>query len=121
MSYNPSYTPGDWKAVCQVCGRIFKGSQIRKRWDGLNVCSEDWEAKHEQLYVRGVKDDQRPPFTVPEPVDSFVSSIGGYWAFDPKTDIDTCPVGTMDAYTTPSGSFIQDRLVGGQCYVEHTT
>lgn len=67
MSYSPSFVSGDWKATCQRCGRIFKGSQLRRTWDGLYVCAEDWEEKHPQLQVRGVRDDQRPPFTVPDP------------------------------------------------------
>lgn len=64
MSYIPSYKKGDWKAVCQRCGRYFKGSELRRTWDGLYVCEEDWEEKHPQLYVTGVRDDQRAPFVL---------------------------------------------------------
>ncbi len=66
MSYNPSFVSGDFKAVCMRCGCVFKGSQLRKTWDGLYVCKADWEEKHPQLQVRGVRDDQRAPFTVPD-------------------------------------------------------
>lgn len=62
MSYYPSYVSGDFKALCMRCGRLFKGSQLKQTWDGLWVCKEDWEPKHTQLLVTGVKDDQRPPF-----------------------------------------------------------
>lgn len=74
MSYKPSFVSGDWKAVCQICGRIFKGSQLMKRWDGIWTCSEDFDPKHPQLSVRGVRDDQRPPFVVPEGVNQFDNS-----------------------------------------------
>lgn len=69
MSYTPSYKAGDWKAICQRCGSIFKGSELRRTWDGLYVCKDDWEPKHPQLYVTGVRDDQRPPFVLPDTTD----------------------------------------------------
>ena len=38
MSYRASYTKGDWKAICDVCGRLFKASvNLRQRWDGFMV------------------------------------------------------------------------------------
>ena len=73
MSYQPSYISGDWKAICQVCGRIFKGSQLARRWDGIYVCKDDFEVKHPQLSVRGVRDDQRVPFVLPDSVDTVAS------------------------------------------------
>lgn len=65
MSYRPSYSKGDWKAVCDMCGRIFKASALKKRWDNLMVCPEDWEPRHPQDFVRGVVDIQTPPWTRP--------------------------------------------------------
>ena len=56
-----SYKPGDWNAHCDVCAFRFKASQLRKRWDGLMVCPEDFEQDHPQKYIRV---DQRAP-TVP--------------------------------------------------------
>lgn len=69
MSYNPSYKAGDWKAICQRCGRVFKGSQLLRTWDGLYVCKEDWEPKHPQLSVTGIRDDQRAPFVLADTLD----------------------------------------------------
>lgn len=66
------------------CGRIFKGSQLMQTWDGLWVCKEDWEPKHTQLSVTGVRDDQRPPFVFHNVNDtelaqpSIRDSLGGF-------------------------------------------
>jgi hypothetical protein len=71
MSYRPHYVSGDWKAICDVCGRTFKASQIRKRWDGLMVCSSDFETRHPQDFVRGVVDTQVVPWNRTQSTDDF--------------------------------------------------
>ena len=58
---------GDWNATCDVCGKKFKASMLRKRWDNLMVCQLDWEPRQPQDFVRGVPDDQVPPWTRPVP------------------------------------------------------
>jgi len=84
MSYKPRYNKGDWIAVCDSCGRYFKASSLRKRWDGFMVCTDDWEPRHPQDYVRGKAEKQTPPWTRSKPGDSFViecttrSSIVGF-------------------------------------------
>lgn len=40
------YHQGQWKAVCAVCGFEFYSSQLKERWDGVQVCKEDWEPRH---------------------------------------------------------------------------
>jgi hypothetical protein len=74
VSYRPHYTKGDWKAICDICGREFKGSQLRQRWDGFKVCKDDFEFRQPQDFVRGVVDTQVPPWTRPEPQDQFVTT-----------------------------------------------
>jgi hypothetical protein len=54
MSYTSRYQKGDWKAICDVCGRELKASRLKQRWDGLMVCQQDWEPRHPQDFVRGV-------------------------------------------------------------------
>lgn len=71
MSYRPRYDRGDWKAICDVCGREFKASLLRKRWDNYMVCSADWEPRQPQDFVRGVADIQTTPWQRDEPVDQF--------------------------------------------------
>lgn len=62
-----AYRPGDWRAICDVCGFEYYGSQLHRRWDGLYVCYADWEPRHPQDYVKGVRDRQRVPFSRPDP------------------------------------------------------
>lgn len=74
MSYRPRYDKGDWKAICDVCGREFKASRIKRRWDNLMVCSEDWEPRQPQDFVRGVIDVQTPPWIRDEAQDIFTNA-----------------------------------------------
>lgn len=83
MSYRPRFDSGDWKAICDSCGREFKASHLRKRWDGFMVCPDDWEPRQPQDFVRGVADVQAPPWTRPEVSDTFIAattatSIAGF-------------------------------------------
>lgn len=66
------YKPGDWLAVCDVCGKEVYASSLRKRWDGFMVCRKDWEPRHPQDFVRGSVDTQVPSWTRPEPADTFI-------------------------------------------------
>ena len=72
MSYIPRYDKGDWIAMCDVCGRKYKASNLQKRWDGLMCCHEDWEIRQPQDFVRGVQDTQIAPWLRDEASDSFV-------------------------------------------------
>lgn len=67
------YRSGDWNAECDVCGQKYKASKLKLRWDGLRVCPKDFEFRHPQDFVRGVKDNQATPFSRPEPPDLFVT------------------------------------------------
>lgn len=60
------YVRGDWLANCDRCGFTFLASELRREWTGLRVCSKDWEPRHPQDHVRGVKDRQAPPWTRPQ-------------------------------------------------------
>lgn len=66
------YKPRDYNAICDVCGFKYKASELRRRWDGVMVCPQDWEPRHPQDFVRGVQDNRQLPFTRPEGEDSFV-------------------------------------------------
>lgn len=72
MSYTPSYINGSWDVICDQCGRKYKANELRLRWDGLMVCSGDWEPRQPQDYVHGVADKMVPPFTRSESSDSFI-------------------------------------------------
>jgi len=61
MSY---YKKGTWNAVCMVCDKKVKADQLRKRWDGVWVCEEDWEPRHPQDLIKTPRDESNKlPFT----------------------------------------------------------
>jgi len=67
-------TPGNYNALCDSCGRKFKASQLRRRWDGLMVCSEDYEVRHPSDFLRVQKEKISVPWARPEPdEDTFIS------------------------------------------------
>ena len=66
------YSRGNWNAICDVCGREYKSTDLRKRWDNLWVCFQDYEERQPQDFVRGVADTQAVPWARPEGADTFV-------------------------------------------------
>jgi hypothetical protein len=56
---------GDWNAFCDVCGFKFKSSELRKRWDNLMVCAEDFEMRHPQDLIKSIPEKPAPPFSRP--------------------------------------------------------
>lgn len=77
MTYanNNYYKPGSWNVICDVCGIRHKADEVRKRWDGLLVCKNDWEPDHPQKYLRVRDDPKQVPFIRPEPADTFTEVI----------------------------------------------
>ena len=72
MSYKSNWDNGGWKAICDVCGRVFKNNELKTRWDGLIVCNKDWETRQPQDFVHGIADIQVPVWVRSEQSDSFV-------------------------------------------------
>jgi hypothetical protein len=56
---------GDHAAFCDVCGFRFHASELRKRWDGMYVCSEDYEPRNEQDFIRSIPEKPAPPWSRP--------------------------------------------------------
>lgn len=67
---------GDWNVRCDRCGAKFKGSQLRKTWEGYMCCSRCWEPRHPQDFVRAVVEHPTPPY-VRNPPDVFLSTPEG--------------------------------------------
>lgn len=59
--------PGDYNALCDSCGRKFKASQLKRRWDGLMVCEEDYELRHPQDFLRVQRERISVPWARPYP------------------------------------------------------
>jgi hypothetical protein len=69
---NTTFKLGTWKVVCDRCGFRYHNTDLRKEWTGLMVChgpgtNDCWEIRHPQEFVRGVRDEQAPPWTRPAP------------------------------------------------------
>ena len=77
MSYQSNYTRGQWLVICEACGRKYKNTELRQRWDGFMVCEDDWEPRQPQDFVRGVADMQNTPWVRDEEADTFNSDIVG--------------------------------------------
>lgn len=75
MTYasNNYYKKGSWNVICDVCGKRHKSTDVRKRWDDLIVCKEDWEPDHPQKFLRVNADGKQVPFIRREPETSSTS------------------------------------------------
>lgn len=40
---------GDHKALCDICGRAYKGSDLRMQWDDALACYRCYDRKHPDL------------------------------------------------------------------------
>jgi hypothetical protein len=37
------------KVICDICGFKYNSDEVKKRWDGMVVCKQDFEEKHPSL------------------------------------------------------------------------
>lgn len=66
------YISGEWNLTCDVCSKKIKAHEAKHRWDGLIVCADDFEHRHEQDFVKAKTDKITVPFQRPIPPDVFV-------------------------------------------------
>lgn len=69
MSY---FKSGSWNVICELCGRQFKSDEVRKRWDGLWVCQNDYEARHVLDFIRTPAETGTVPYVSPEPAPTYI-------------------------------------------------
>lgn len=84
---------GDWNAICDVCGFLYKASKLQERWDGLMVCRQDWELRHPQDYLKVPQEDTTIPWSRPEQPDQFIAVT--YVAGTVGSQDNTIPAGTF--------------------------
>jgi hypothetical protein len=60
------YRSGDNNLTCDVCGKKIKASESRLRWDGFQVCRDDWEERQPQDFVRARADKISVPVVRPQ-------------------------------------------------------
>jgi hypothetical protein len=84
---NNTYRAGDWNAICDSCGFKFKAFQLKKRWDGLMVCSKDYETRHPQELLKVQEERISVPYVRPEAEDTFIRYICSVESLVPRADI----------------------------------
>jgi hypothetical protein len=57
---------GTWNATCSLCGSKYKANELKKHWTGWYRCTDCWEPRQPQDFVRGVQDVQTVPWSQPE-------------------------------------------------------
>lgn len=61
------YVSGEFNLVCDVCSKKIKAHEAKQRWDGFIVCTDDYEVRHPQDFVRAKQDKITIPFQRPIP------------------------------------------------------
>lgn len=61
-----------WLAICDRCGFKYTSNELKSEWTGLKVCSQCFETRHPQDFVRGKPENQSVPWVRPRPEDVFV-------------------------------------------------
>ena len=90
---------GDYNALCDVCGFKYKASELKTRWDGIKVCSKDFETRHPQDLRRPARPQKPLPWTRPEPAaDVFIGPT--YIATTVGNQEPTVPSGTFNTTST---------------------
>ena len=111
MSQFNRYDKGEWEAICDSCGRKFKSSKLKQRWDGLMVCPMDYEIRQPQDFVRGVPDPQLVPWVRDEPQDQYAPICFTNSAISGIAEAGCALVGsTATPPTVPSGTFNGNTL-----------
>ena len=90
---------GNHNAICDSCGRKFKALDLKKRWDGLYVCEEDYELRHDQDFLRVQKEKITVDFSRPPPtIDTFIGYICSVSGRYGMADLGTADCAIADKY-----------------------
>lgn len=88
MGKRTGYKPADWLANCDICGRTFYASQLSKTWDESMRCSQCYEGRHPQDFVRSIPDIAQVPWTRPdEPITMPLAFTGTISAVFPNISL----------------------------------
>ena len=101
---------GNWNALCDSCGRKFKALDLKRRWDGLMVCTEDFELRHPQDFLRVQKERISVDFSRPYPTQDtflpYVCSVSGVYGM---ADVGSADCAQADKYSPNAISLAQDE------------
>lgn len=114
---------GSYKYTCPVCGIVYLRSQMLQRWDGLLVCSYDWEPRHPLDFIRPVRDSEPLDRTAPDLVKTGTvnGSTGGWapgWTHLTSSTGVTFPNGN---YNDDTLSTLHKRYVNAQILIPYAT
>jgi hypothetical protein len=115
---------GSWLTICDICGQKFHSSDLKERWDGLMCCSQDWNPRQPQDFVRGIPDPQAvpwsrpdvPPPFVPNPVSLAITDFFGAFMIDFVNDIMVTLPGTVQS--TSVFASVSKSVVGAELEIQ---
>lgn len=93
------YKKASHNIICDVCGHKFKFHEVRKRWDGLIVCKDDFENDHPQKYIRVRESGLAVPEIRDRPADIFVGPTCAIWEASGYADLATADCARADINT----------------------
>jgi hypothetical protein len=99
------FKKGSHNIICDVCGGKFKFSEVRKRWDGLIVCANDFETDHPQKYIRVRESGLAVPVIRDRPEDVFT------FVCDPWTSSGYADFTTADCAKADGTGISIERLI----------
>lgn len=70
------FLSGQHNAICDRCGFKFKSGELKKDWQGLMVCNEDFELRNPQDFLRIQPERVVPDWVRPRPPDVFIENLG---------------------------------------------
>lgn len=82
------YVSGQWNAICDRCGFKFKSGELKKDWQGLMVCENDFETRHPQSLIKITTEKAFPEWSRPRPIDEFIQ-ICYAWTQGAHADLGT--------------------------------
>lgn len=85
------YKHGDYNALCDVCGFKYKASELKRRWDGLMVCDQDFETRHPLDFFRVRPESNRVKFINKETLPEITISTSPITVLVTLLDIDGNP------------------------------
>ena len=119
------YDHGNHNMICDKCGVKYKRSELREQWDGIWVCSYDFEERQPQDLLRAIPDNQAIEEPRPEgntTVLSWECSVFVEEAVTPTEDIflDTNEV-TLDSLGDGNGTKPVDDICATTTLLETIT
>jgi hypothetical protein len=77
MSKNRATESYDYNVLCDRCGFKFKASELKKTWDNLWVCKDDWEPRHSLDFYKTKNDAHLLPYTRPDDAEVDIMDTSG--------------------------------------------